>query len=226
MKTADMIGLRFGRWTVKGRAQGKQRLVAECDCGVIRTGLFAPNLSSGLSKSCGCLAREQRARKSTTHGLSNSKEFWIWSAMRDRCTNPNNKGFVHYGGRGISVSPEWGAFSNFYNDMGPKPSAKHSLDRIDNNKGYCKGNCRWALSSEQSRNRRKTVKVLVNEAWKPLIDVCADYGINYTTFRSRCESAGLSFQDGVNIGLLSPTDRRTKEARDQRRGGRRSDGSQ
>lgn len=215
MKTADMVGLRFGRWTVKEKAQGKQLLVAECDCGVIRTDLFAPNLRGGLSKSCGCFGKEQASIRKTTHGLSQSKEFWIWSSMRERCSNPRNKAFPNYGGRGVKVCSEWCSFTAFYKDMGPKPSVKHTLERLDNWGDYSKENCRWALPAEQSRNTRRTIRVQVDGEIKCLKDACAEAGVNYGTFRSRCISKGVSYQEGVLLGLLCVVDGRTKEARSQ-----------
>jgi hypothetical protein len=84
-------------------------------------------------------------------------EYDSWIHMRQRCNNPNNKDFKHYGGRDISVCERWlDSFENFFEDMGPKPSANHSIDRIDNDSGYSLDNCRWATKSEQSSNRRVT----------------------------------------------------------------------
>lgn len=74
--------------------------------------------------------------------------------MLDRCLNPKSRGYKNYGRRGITVSPEWQAsFETFVNDMGPRPKG-HTLDRVDNNKGYSKYNCRWATSLEQCFNTK------------------------------------------------------------------------
>lgn len=74
--------------------------------------------------------------------------------MRNRCNNPNADDFAHYGGRGIRICARWNSFPNFIEDLGPRPSLAHSLDRIDPDKNYSKSNCRWATRLEQSRNRR------------------------------------------------------------------------
>lgn len=79
--------------------------------------------------------------------------------MRQRCENPNNASYPLYGGRGITICAAWSDFETFSRDMGPKPSPRHSLDRIDNGKGYSPENCRWATMQQQNVNRRSTVPV-------------------------------------------------------------------
>lgn len=75
--------------------------------------------------------------------------------MRQRCINPKAEGYCYYGAKGITVCDEWSSFEKFLEDMGERPSPKHSLDRIDGTKGYYKENCRWATIDEQARNKSR-----------------------------------------------------------------------
>ncbi len=88
-----------------------------------------------------------------THGMSYSPEYRVWIGMLARCNNKNNASFEYYGGRGIRVCERWEKFVLFYEDMGPRPSPKHTLDRQDGDKNYEPSNCRWATPVEQSNNR-------------------------------------------------------------------------
>jgi hypothetical protein len=92
-------------------------------------------------------------KKREKHGMSHSPERYSWNSMVQRCCNENNPAYPRYGGRGITIHPEWVlSFSAFLSYMGPRPSAAHSLDRIDNDKGYEPGNVRWATAEVQNQN--------------------------------------------------------------------------
>jgi hypothetical protein len=159
-------GDRFGRLTVVAlTTQGKTHAVCRCECGSEKN-VQLHNLRSGGTRSCGCLRRDWNARHKTTHGGSKTAEYKVWQGMHKRCSNPRCKSFADYGGRGIQVCDHWNEFPAFIADMGPRPSAKHSLDRIDVNGDYGPRNCRWATPVEQVRNRRRRSRgqfVTVNE---------------------------------------------------------------
>lgn len=122
-----------------------------CSCGKA-TVVSATNLRSGHTKSCGHLLSTSPA--GFTHGRSRTKEYRIWNGMKSRCGNPVNKDYPRYGGRGITVCDQWAtSFEVFFADMGLCPEG-HSLDRIDNDKGYSPDNCRWATVKQQMSNRR------------------------------------------------------------------------
>jgi hypothetical protein len=106
------------------------------------------------------MADTRSRRKTRKHGLSYSPEYRAWQTMRLRCTVPTNQAWKDYGGRGITVCEAWlDDPTQFYRDMGPKPSPKHELDRIDNNAGYSPANCHWVLRAENCRNRRSNHRI-------------------------------------------------------------------
>ena len=147
----------FGRLTVIEKVNSKRRESVwrcQCECGneSITLGYL---LTKGACKSCGCLRRELCSKKHTKHGLCTSPEYKAWQSMKNRCYCPNQTAYPNYGGRGISVCDVWRSnFNQFYKDMGLRPSAEHSLDRINVNGNYEPINCRWATHEEQVNNRR------------------------------------------------------------------------
>lgn len=125
----------------------------KCDCGK-QAITSAHNLKKGMTVSCGCFAIESKTRRATIHGAKFSPAYQTWVAMKTRCTNPNDYSYRNYGGRGITICDRWkNSFKLFLLDMGHRPPG-HTLDRINNDKGYEPGNCRWATTWEQSNNRR------------------------------------------------------------------------
>jgi len=96
------------------------------------------------------------------HGMAYSPTYNCWRNMLCRCKYPQRRDYEYCGGRGVQVCEEWKSFDRFLADMGPRPSKKHSVDRIDNGKGYCKENCRWATRYEQQRNMEQTVRITID----------------------------------------------------------------
>jgi hypothetical protein len=155
----DLTGSTFGRLRVVQRAEirnGCSWWHCQCECGT-QTTVPIGSLQSGRTKSCGCLQDSQRSRMgqaNKTHGKTKTAEYRIWAHMKQRCHNPKDEAFIDYGGRGITVCPRWfDSFENFLADMGHRPSAEHSIDRIDSDGLYAPDNCRWATFSEQNKNR-------------------------------------------------------------------------
>lgn len=121
---------------------------------------------------------------------SRSKEYNAWYHMIRRCYYPQTPFYDNYGGRGITVCDRWlgpDGFDNFHQDMGLKPSAKHSIDRIDSNGNYSPDNCRWATDKEQARNRRTTKLITIGEETKPMVEWCEFYNIEYSLVKDRIQ---------------------------------------
>ena len=130
-----------------------------------------------------------------------------YRAMKERCRNPNYRAYHRYGGRGIKVCDRWlgkDGFANFYEDMGAKPSPKHTLDRIDNDKGYNSENCRWATQKQQVRNSSRSRLISINGISKPLTEWCDLNGVKPATAGTRIGQQGWPEEDAVTILAQQP----------------------
>ena len=119
-----------------------------------------------------------------THGMCGTKIHKSWAAMKERCCNKNCKSYYNYGGRGITVCPEWLEFENFYKDMGDMPEGL-TLDRIDNNGDYNKDNCKWSTKKEQQNNRRQNHCLTFRGKTKNIMQWSEELNINYHTLYKR-----------------------------------------
>lgn len=160
-KKIDLTNITFGRLTVveevtpsiSPSGYKSVRWLCTCSCGSGKEVLVTTaHLRSGNTKSCGCLHKE----KVSNHNKSGTPEHNTWRNIKARCYNKNNEDYPDYGGRGIKMCSRWlDSFENFFEDMGPRPSNKHSIERIDVNEGYSCVNCKWIENKNQARNKRK-----------------------------------------------------------------------
>ena len=119
-------------------------------------------------------------KKRTRHPL------WvIWHGMMQRCSNPNRKDYKYYGERGISVCDRWKTLRNFTDDMGPRPTLKHSIDRVDNSGNYEPGNCRWATKTEQSNNSRSALQITARGKTQTLSAWARELGMSLSGLHRR-----------------------------------------
>jgi hypothetical protein len=203
--TIDLTGRVFGRWAVIGegaRRNGQRMWQCRCACGE-RRDVSGANLRTGVSKSCGCYMRERAAEANTTRGHTahgyRTPEFMTWRRMIARCENPRRPDFADYGGRGICICPAWrSSFIAFLADMGTRPSASHSIDRIDVNAGYRPTNCRWATNTQQARNRRSNRVVFYVGRHMSLAEACEVAGLRYDLVSDRLNVLGWPLERALS----------------------------
>ncbi len=198
----DISGKVFGRLTVIkfDKILNKDYFwKCVCACGV-KGSYRSTHLKNGHTKSCGCLHRDWVKKNKTTHGMRHTRIYSCWCQMKSRCLTKTNKRYFYYGGRGIKICKRWLKFENFYKDMGDIPIGM-SLDRIDNNKGYCKSNCRWATGIQQANNKRNINKYKYKGESKTLREWSDNLNISYVTLRTRVYTHKWPIEDA----LLTPS---------------------
>lgn len=157
----DLRGKRFGHLLVIEKVKlgySLYRWRCVCDCGN-ETFVKTDHLISGGTKSCGC----QHFEACKTHGMTNTRIYHIWCAMKARCLNPSNHKFKDYGGRWIKLCDEWMQFEPFAKwamDNGYREDL--SIDRKNNDGNYEPSNCRWITNKQQANNTRKTKKHIID----------------------------------------------------------------
>jgi hypothetical protein len=195
----NLAGQRFGKLVAVcdiGRTKRGRVWKCVCDCGS-ETASVSTYLKNGHKRSCGCLHAESAkiaGEKQKTHGHTTKErkkfasEYHAWASMKSRCMNPNVHSFKRYGARGIKVCDRWMRFENFYEDMGPKPSERHSLERLDTDGNYEPSNCVWADAFQQASTRTNVRsicafgKTMTAAAWQ------RETGIPASVIRNRIDS--------------------------------------
>lgn len=214
------IGKKNNYLTVIGitRLPNKHRaFICECNCG--NTTTIEPTFwEQGVIKSCGCMHNELLRESSTIHGNSGDRLYKVWAGMKSRCLNPKNPNYRNYGGRGISICPEWvsdfekfkeWALSTGYNYDASRGEC--TIDRIDVNGNYCPENCRWVTVQVQNKNKRPSSewkmrdlkKISIDGVEKPLVEWYVIYGVTAPTVAYRMKTYGLSFEEALKMPRIT-----------------------
>lgn len=198
-KLKDLTGIRFGKLTVINYAGYNVRKTGRkyhkwdcfCDCGNKKT-VESRMLLSGHTQSCGCM--HKNPPPPIKHGMTDTRLYAVYKAMKQRCCNPNDKSYKNYGGRGITICDKWlgeDGFMNFYHwsikngyDENA-PRGECTIDRIDNDSGYSPDNCRWVDSKVQAMNKQTTARFYIEGEKLNLIEISNKYGIDYNILRGR-----------------------------------------
>lgn len=200
------------------RLTGKRQWLCLCVCGTEKV-VVGTHLSNGAIPSCGCLRRELAAVRMTTHGMWGSAERTLWGNMMSRCTNPKNKHFADYGGRGIVVCDRWRygeggrtGFECFYANMGPRPSSEHSIERLDNDGPYAPWNCIWALPVAQASNKRNNHYVVYKGERVTISEAARRSGVSDKTIHTRLAAGWTGDMLFVAPHSTRKNDKRARQA--------------
>lgn len=191
IKLKEILGIKYGRLTPIKEVESYtapsggsfRKFECLCDCGKTTEVLLA-SLRRGLTASCGCLRAEALLKAHTKHGKTKHPLYGTWKGIKSRCLNQKDAYYQDYGGRGIELDESWVEFDNFLNDMGDKPEGT-SIDRIDNDKGYSKSNCRWATTRQQNNNQRSNRILTYNNESLSISQWARRTGINKGTLKGR-----------------------------------------
>lgn len=194
----NIIGNVYGKLTVLSRCLNnpKKGYDFNCICACGNTAVvFVYNLLNGVTTSCGCYRKELLSASVTTHGnarlFKKTSEYNCWIAMRQRCRDLNFEGYKYYGARGIKVCERWNSFEFFLSDMGLKPTPKHSIERDNVDGDYELSNCRWATTTEQSRNKRNNVIINYKGIEYTQRDLCKILNITDPSFNTMRNKKGI-----------------------------------
>jgi hypothetical protein len=184
----DLKGQRFGRLVAiefcGNNKHGCSMWLCKCDCGNIKQ-YNSAYLRSGDTKSCGCYLKDKVSGMFSTHRMSKTKIYETWAHMKQRCYDPNQDRYEHYGGRGIKVCEKWQVFEGFYEDMGATHKPGLSLERKDVNGDYCPENCEWIPLQLQAQNKTNSIILEVNNVRGDLAELCRIFDVKYNTVYMR-----------------------------------------
>lgn len=214
-KEVDITGKKFNMLTAIKRVENYKPTgtywLCKCDCGK-ETIVKKYDLIHVKIYSCGCYLRKCARENHVKHDGRYTKLYNIWQSMKQRCENPNAKAYHNYGGRGITVCPEWKgehgfeSFSKWAYDTGYDENAErgeYTLDRKDNDKGYSPDNCRWATTEEQNNNRRGVYRITLNGETHSITEWSKITGIERKTIKDRLLKQKLTAEE-----ILTPVNRR------------------
>ena len=177
------------------------KAVYECDCGnIFASAITTIKLGNGIS--CGCY----RDLVNKTHGETDTKDYNLWYGMKARCRCPSSASYSSYGAKGVTICDRWAdSYEAFIEDMGRRPTPGHTIDRIDNSKGYEPGNCRWATRREQAINRSKTVFLTAFGETKMMADWARDPRCTVTnSCLSMRVRSGMSHEKAISMATQKP----------------------
>ena len=203
-KRKDITGNKYGKLTaikpLRPNEKGLWVWLLECECGkeIERCVTFVSKIRDGVISSCGC---DHHLRKHSLSGV-HKKLHWVWVAMRQRCSNANNKDYHNYGGRGISICEEWDdyavfvvwAMSNGYKD-------KVTIERIDVNGDYCPKNCTWVVNEKQALNTRKIRQFDYRGEMLTYRQLSVISGLKINTLKTRLNTLGWSVERAMGDTL-------------------------
>jgi len=199
----DLTNRVFGKVTVlcrEGTNKGKHvTWKCKCECGTFKT-ITSNSLLHQDIISCGCTTSQTISDKSKKHGHNTdfngkSSTYNSWDNMNQRCRNPKNTNYPRYGAKGITVCERWmgvKGFINFLEDMGEKPTSKHSIDRIDTNLNYTPDNCRWATRYEQHRNKSNNLWYEYNGEKVILTDLAKKLNVSGNALKEYINKHGVN----------------------------------
>lgn len=174
----------------------------QCECGDEFVSSMQ-KVKSLHTRSCGCIHSKQLSERNTKHGLRHLVEYTLWLNMKQRCNNPNFKYYDNWGGRGITICDRWvNSFENFYEDMGNQPAKRMGIDRINNDLGYFKENCRWATQKTQNNNKRNNLILEYMGKSQSASMWCDELKLNYTIVTKRLRKGVKSISEIFELAKL------------------------